>query len=291
MINSNRSAELPMKTYRPKMSQASNLFTFSVDVTNASGRRIPVEIPGEFPLTIRLDGHEIATLMTIGTHPEALVLGYLRNQGIIRAIEEIASVKVDWEEETAQVVTLHGNSRTDSATSTTYRMVTSGCGQSMMFDCLLQHLYARKLPDRQLRQSAIYSILRKISDLNTVYRTAGSVHACALCSDSDVLFFVEDVGRHNAVDVISGRMWLEGISGEGKILYTTGRLTSEMILKAAWMGIAVLISKSGTTRMGLELAKELGLTMVGRMKKSRFLVYCGLKNLIFDALPEGTEER
>lgn len=290
MINAKRSDELPMETYRPKMSRAISPLTFSVDAINASGRRIHVEIPGEFPLTILLDGHEVATLMTIGTHPEELVLGYLRNQGIIRAIEDIASVLVDWDEEAVRVATLQENTGADQTTSTTYRMVTSGCGQPMMFDCLLQSLYEKKLPSRQLRQSTIYSILRKLSDLNTVYRTAGSVHGCALCSDSNVLFFVEDVGRHNAVDMISGRMWLERISGEGKLIYTTGRLTSEMVIKAAWMGISVLVSKSGTTRMGLELARDLGLTMIGRMKKRRFFVYCGSENLIFDAPPEGTEE-
>lgn len=290
MINAKRSDELPIETYRPKMSQAGNPFTFSAEAVNASGRRILIEIPGEFPLTILLDGHEIATLMTIGAYPEALALGYLRNQGIIRAIEDIASVFVDWEQEAVKVATLPSNAAVDQATRTNYRMVTSGCGQSMMFDCLLQSIYAKKLPARQLRQSTIYAIMRKLSCLNTVYRAAGSVHGCALCSDADILSFVEDVGRHNAVDVISGRMWLERISGEGKLLYTTGRLTSEMILKAAWMGISVLVSKSGTTRLGLELAQELGLTMIGRMKKSRFLVYCGSENLIFDALPEGTEE-
>ena len=261
-----------MEFYRPQMTQAGISLTFSVDAMNASGRRVWVEIPSEFPLTIQLDGQEVATLMTLGSHPEELVLGYLRNQGMIRVIEDIASVMVNWEEETARVATFHGNVGVDQAHMMTHRMVTSGCGQSMMFDCLLQSLYATKLSQRKLRQSAIYSILRKLSDQNTIYRIAGSVHGCGLCTDSDVLYFVEDVGRHNAADVISGRMWLERISGEGTLLYTTGRLTSEIVVKAAWMGISVLISKSGTTRMGLELARDLGLTMIGRVKKSRFLV-------------------
>ena len=278
-----------MEIYRPQMTQTGMSLTFSVDATNASGRQVCVEIPYEFPLTLHLDGHEIATLMTLGTHPEELVLGYLRNQGMIQVIEDVASVMVNWEEETARVATFHGNVGVDQAKTMTNRIVTSGCGQSMMFDCLLQSLYATKLPTRKLRQSAIYSILRKLSELNTIYRTAGSVHGCGLCTDSDVLFFVEDVGRHNAADVISGRMWLERISGEGKLLYTTGRLTSEIVIKAALMGISVLISKSGTTRLGLELARDLGLTMIGRVKKSRFLVYSGSKNLIYDALSERAE--
>jgi FdhD protein len=275
-----------MKMYRPQMTMAGMSLTSSVDAINASGRRISVEIPNEFPLTIYLDGHEVATLMTLGTHPEELVLGYLRSMGMIRDVEGIVSVRVNWEEETARVATFHGNAGADQATRATYRMVTSGCGQSMMFDCLLQSLYATKPPARRLRQSAIYSILRKLSDQNTIYRTAGSVHGCGLCTDSDVLFFVEDVGRHNAADVISGRMWLERISGDGMLLYTTGRLTSEIVIKAAGMGISILISKSGTTRMGLELAQDLGMTMIGRVKKSRFLVYSGSENLIFDAIPE-----
>ena len=206
-----------MEMYRPQMTMAGMPLTSSVDAIDASGKRIRVEIPNEFPLTIYLDRHEVATLMTLGTHPEELVLGYLRSMGMIRDVEGIASVRVNWEEETARVTTFHGNAGADQGTRATYRMVTSGCGQSMMFDCLLQSLYAKKLPARQLRQSAIYSILRKLSDQNTIYRTAGSVHGCALCTDSDVLFFVEDVGRHNAADVISGRIWLERVSGEGKL--------------------------------------------------------------------------
>jgi FdhD protein len=280
-----------MEIYRPQMTQAGMSLIFSVDAINGSGRRVCVEIPYEFPLTIYLDGHEVATLMTLGTHPEELVLGYLRNQGMIRVIEDIASVMVNWEEETARVATFHGNVGVDQTKMMTNRIVTSGCGQSMMFDCLLQSLYVTKLTTRKLQQSAIYSILRKLSDQNTIYRKAGSVHGCGLCTDSDVLFFVEDVGRHNAADVISGRMWLERIFGEGKLLYTTGRLTSEIVMKAAWMGISVLISKSGTTRMGLELARDLGMTMIGRVKKSRFLVYSGSENLIYDALSERAEER
>lgn len=272
------------------MTQAGMSLTFSVDAINASGKQTCVEIPYEFALTIHLDGHEVATLMTLGTHPEELVLGYLRNQGMIRVIEDIASVMVNWEEETARVATFHGTPGVDEAKMMSHRIVTSGCGQAMMFDCLLQSVYAAKLPTRKIRQSAIYSILRKLSNQNTIYRIAGSVHGCGLCTDSDVLFFVEDVGRHNAADVISGRMWLERICGEGKLLYTTGRLTSEIVIKAALMGISVLISKSGTTRMGLELAQDLGLTMIGRVKKSRFLVYSGAENLIFDALSDRTEE-
>jgi FdhD protein len=198
---------------------------------------------------------------------------------------------VNWEEETARVATFNGNVGVDQTKMMTNRIVTSGCGQSIMFDCLLQSLYVTTLTTRKLQQSTIYSILRKLSDQNTIYRKAGSVHGCGLCTDSDVLFFVEDVGRHNAADVISGRMWLERIFGEGKLLYTTGRLTSEIVMKAAWMGISVLISKSGTTRMGLELARDLGMTMIGRVKKSRFLVYSGSENLIYDAQSERAEER
>jgi FdhD protein len=278
--------ELTMSNQRLQMTQAAAPSTFSVVAVNASGRRVSVEIPCEIPLSIRLDGREIATVMTLGTHPEELVLGYLRNQGIIQSLDDISSIIIHWGEETARVNTFHGNVGGDPTTRSRNRLVTSGCGQSMMFECLLQPLYDRKLDPRKLRQSTLYAILRKLADRNTIYRTAGSVHGCGLCTDSDVLFFVEDVGRHNAADIIAGKMWLEGISGDGKLLYTTGRLTSEIVMKAAWMKIPVLISKSGTTQMGLELAQDLGLTMIGRVKKSRFLVYTGSENFIYDAPPE-----
>ncbi len=268
------------------MTRAAAPSIFSVEAVNASGRRVSVEIPCEFPLTILLDGHEIATIMTLGTHPEELAIGYLRNQGMVESVEDIESVRVNWGEETARVDTFHGNAGSDPVTKSFSRMVTSGCGQSQMFECLLEALYGRKLRPIELRQSTLYAVLRKLADHNTIFRTAGSVHGCGLCTDADVVFFVEDVGRHNAADVIAGKMWLEGISGDGKLLYTTGRLTSEIVMKAAWMEIPVLISKSGTTQMGLELAQDVGLTMIGRVKKSRFLVYTGNETVLYDAPPD-----
>lgn len=268
---------------RPYLSKSSLTPTHDVVAVDQAGRKQKVAIAGESPLTIMVDEQEIVTLMTLGTHPEELVLGYLRNQSLIEDIEDIDSVKVDWEGETAHVITKSRKGLKHIKKKLSKRIVTSGCGQGTLFSCSLDKLYEINLSKYRLRQSIIYLLLKEIAKYNQIYKQAGAVHGCGLCQKSSVLIFIEDVGRHNAADAIAGRMWIDRIAGADKILYKTGRLTSEIVMKAAQMTIPVLLSRSGISNMGLELAQDLGITMIARAKGNRFLVYNGEENIIFDA--------
>ena len=194
-------------------------------------------------------------------------------------------MSVDWERDTVAIETVHGNGIVDWEKKRTSRTVTTGCGQGTVFSCTLDKLYDVRLPQVTLKQSLVYELLRSISQYNEIYRQAGAVHGCALCHDAEVKIFIEDVGRHNAADAISGRMWLQHFTGNDKIFYTTGRLTSEIVMKTAFMGIPVLLSRSGVTQMGLELAQELGVMMIARAKGQHFLVYNGRDRFIFDEMP------
>jgi FdhD protein len=269
--------------YRPEITHAGLTPTHPVSVVDEYNRPRNVEIPGESPLTLYVDDREIVTLMTIGAHPEALALGYLRNQRFVDELEQIKSVSVDHRTESVKVVTHDGIEGWDEKLKK--RTVTTGCGQGTVFSCTLDSLYATSLPTVTLHQSTLYALLDNVTDCNGIYKRAGAVHGCGLCRGTDILMYTEDVGRHNAADAISGYMWLEGISGEDKVFYTTGRLTSEIVMKAAHMGIAVLLSRSGVTHMGLELAQELGVTMIARARGKHFLVYHGADNIVFDAQP------
>ncbi len=271
--------------YRPAMSAAGLSPTHAVVAVDEFGETRDVHIAGESPLTLKVDGREVVTLMTLGTHPEELALGYLRNQRLIEEIEDIKSVQVDWSKETVWIETHAGQGVVDWETKLSKRTITTGCGQGTVFSCTLDKLYNLRLPRVRLRQSRIYELLRAISNHNEIYKQAGAVHGCALCRETEILTFVEDVGRHNAADAISGRMWLEGIDGEDKIFYTTGRLTSEIVMKVAHMQIPVLLSRSGITHMGLELAQDVGVMMIARAKGKHFLVYNGARDVIFDASP------
>jgi FdhD protein len=270
--------------YRPEITHAGLTPTHPVSVVDEFNATREVEIPGESPLTLYVDEREIVTLMTIGAHPEALALGYLRNQRFVDDLEQIKSVRVDHRTESVKVTTWKGIEGWDEKLRK--RTVTTGCGQGTVFSCTLDSLYTVKLPAVTLRQSTIYALLDNVSDCNGIYKRAGAVHGCGLCQDTEILMYTEDVGRHNAADAISGYMWLDGISGEDKVFYTTGRLTSEIVMKSAHMGIAVLLSRSGVTHMGLELAQELGITMIARARGKHFLVYSGADNIIFDDQPE-----
>jgi FdhD protein len=272
-------------SYRPKMSNAGLSPTHPVVAVDEFGAPQEVHIAGESPLTLKIDGRELVTLMTLGTHPEELALGYLRNQRLLEDIKEIKSVAVQWAKETVWIETQHGQGIEDWERKLSRRTVTTGCGQGTIFSCTLDKLYGQKMPQVDIHQSLIYGLLREISTHNEIYKRAGAVHGCALCHGTRIVTFVEDVGRHNAADAISGYMWLEAISGEDKIFYTTGRLTSEIVMKVATMGIPVLLSRSGITQMGLELAQDLSVTMIARAKGKHFLVYNGRENVIFDAIP------
>jgi FdhD protein len=269
--------------YRPELSNAGLAPTHPVRVVDEYNRSRDAEIPGESPLTLYVDGREIVTLMTIGAHPEALALGYLRNQRFIDALELIKSVSVEHHTESVNVTTHAGIDGWDEKLKK--RTVTTGCGQGTVFSCTIDSLYARRLPGVSVRQSTLYALLEKVNKCNDIYRRAGAVHGCGLCQGEEILMYTEDVGRHNAADASAGYMWLEGIDGDDKVFYTTGRLTSEIVMKAAHMGIAVLLSRSGITHMGLELAQELGVTLVARAKGRHFLVYHGSENIHFDAPP------
>lgn len=267
------------------MTEAGLAPTHDVTATDEYGETRELQVAGEFPLTIKVDNVEVVTLMTLGTYPEALTLGYLRNQRLLEDIEDIASVEVDWDRELVTVSTTHGKGIVDWQKKLAKRTVTTGCGQGTVFSCTLDKLYDIRLPDVSLRQSTIYELLRAISAYNDIYKRAGAVHGCALCTGSEILTFIEDVGRHNAADAISGLMWLDAIDGTDKVFYTTGRLTSEIVMKVAHMGITALLSRSGITHMGLELAQELGIVMIARAKGKHFLVFNGAEHIEFDAVP------
>ena len=261
--------------HRPKLSNEGLPPTHSVDAVDEYGLSRTLRVAGEFPLTIQVDGAEIVTLMSLGTFPEKLTLGYLRNQRLINDIGEIAEVRVDWEREIADVRTTHGNGIVNLKNKTSNS---------------LGPPYEVLLPQVKIKQSQVYALLENIAGYNQIYREAGAVHGCALCKGLEILYFIEDIGRHNATDAIAGEMWLEDIKGDDKWLYTTGRLTSEIVLKVASMGIPVLLSRSGITSMGLELAKHLGVTLIARAKGHHFLVYSGKDNLIYDEIPKRRRE-
>ncbi len=272
--------------YMPKMTEAGLRPTHPVVALDEYGESRDLHVAGEFPLTIKVDEREVVTLMSLGTYPEMLTLGYLRNQRLIEDIENIESVEVDWDREQVTVTTRDGEGIVDWQEKLANRTVTTGCGQGTVFSCTLDKLYDARLPQVEIAQSGIYALLKNISAYNEVYKQAGAVHGCALCCGSEILNFIEDVGRHNAADAISGHMWLNQIEGGDKIFYTTGRLTSEIVMKVAHMGIPVLLSRSGITHMGLELAQDLGVTMIARAKGKHFLIYNGTENIIYDAKPE-----
>lgn len=271
--------------YQPDLSDEGLTPAHAVVAVNEFGESVNAHIPGELPLTIRVDGMEVVTLMTLGTQPEALTLGYIRNQKLIEDLALIRSVVVDWDRELVDVTTHEGTGIADWQEKMKRRIVTSGCGQGTIFSCTVDKLYEVDLKTPALKQSELYELIRNVGQLNDVYRVSGAVHGCGLCTATDSLMHIEDVGRHNAADAIAGRMWLEGIDGADKIFYTTGRLTSEIVMKTAFMGIPTLLSRSGVTQMGLELAREIGMTMIARAKGRHFMIYNGSEHMIFDAVP------
>ncbi|WP_042886972.1 formate dehydrogenase accessory sulfurtransferase FdhD [Cupriavidus necator] len=261
-------------TLRPELTQAAVPLIEEVEVVDEQGRVRAAFLPGERPLTVYLDKRELVTLMTLGGAPEHLVLGYLRNQRLVESIEDIAAVQVDWETESAAVTTRTGVDRIEERTA--HRVVTTGCGQGTVFGSLLDEVDSIRLPvDTILDQDTLYGIIDTIRLQQSVYKQAGSVHGCALFKGTELLMFVEDVGRHNAVDAIAGRMWLEDMRGDDKIFYTTGRLTSEMVIKGAQMGIPFLLSRSGVTQMGYQMARRVNLTLFARCTGKHFLLYTG----------------
>jgi FdhD protein len=269
--------------YRLQMTDAGLDAAEAVTAVDEYGEVREGRVAAERPLTVYIDKREVVTLMTLGTRPELLVLGWLRNQRLIKDIGQIKAIQVDWESDSAAVTTYAGIE--DLEQKLGRKTVTTGCGQGTVFGGLMDEIERIRLPRPNLRQSVIYRLLRNLSAHNEIYRQAGAVHGCALCLESELLLFTEDVGRHNAVDAIAGHMWLHDTPGQDKVFYTTGRLTSEMVIKVAQMGIPTLLSRSGVTQMGLDIAEQVGVTLIARAKGNHFLIYRGADNLVFDAVP------
>jgi FdhD protein len=258
------------------LTNAAKPATFEVEAYNERGEMVPTSIAGEHPLTLYVDKREIVTLMTLGHAPEALIIGYLRNQRLVQSLEEIRAVQVDWETESAAVTTASGKELQLGK-----RTVTSGCGQGTVFGDLMEEIDEVKLRDDvSLTDENLFILLDKVRRHETIYKQAGAVHGCALAdTNGEILMFVEDVGRHNAVDAIAGFMWLDAIDGSDKLFYTTGSLTSEMVIKCAQMRIPFLVSRSGLTHMGHEIAKKVGMTMLGRASGKHYLAFSGKERL------------
>ena len=273
-----------MKTpQRLKLTHASKPLTFEVEAINERGEAVPTPIAGEHPLTLYVDKREIVTLMTLGQAPEALAIGYLRNQRLVKSIDEIAAVQVDWETASVAITTRKPLKGLDEKMKK--RTVTTGCGQGTVFGDLMEEIDSIKLRDDvTLTEDALRALLDAVRRHEAIYKEAGAVHGCALATNAAnhsaaspaILYFVEDVGRHNAVDAIAGQMWLDGVDGSDKVFYTTGRLTSEMVIKAAQMRVPFLVSRSGLTKMGHEIAAKLGITMIGRAAGGKhYLLFTG----------------
>ena len=272
---------------RVKLTSARAPLVRPLRVRDEFGATRDIAIPAERPLTIFVDKRELVTLMTLGAAPELLTLGYLRNQRLVDAVDAIESITVDWDVQAAAVKTRRGIADFDARTAR--RVVTTGCGQGTVFGNLMSEVDASALPPpsdplARLGQSALYRLLDAMRLQESTYKSAGSVHGCALFRQDEMLTFVEDVGRHNAIDTIAGWMWLHDIEGHDKAFYTTGRLTSEMVMKSAQLGVPVIVSRSGATQMGYEIAQRLGMLLFGRATNRHFLCYCGFDR--FDAEPE-----
>jgi len=262
--------------------------TRRVTGVDQSGQTIETAVVVERPLTLFLNGQEIVTMMTIGDHPDYLAVGYLLNQNMLRGDDVITAIDYDEELETVVVRT---ERRTDFEKKLRKKTLTSGCAQGTVFGDLMEKFDEVRLPaDAILRTSWLYALTKKINTAPSLYLAAGAIHGCVLCEADRPLVYMEDVGRHNAIDKIAGYMHLNRIGPERKIFYTTGRLTSEMVIKTVQMRIPILISRSGFTAWGVELAKRAGLTLIGRARGRRFIALSGESRIVFDHDPATLEE-
>jgi FdhD protein len=271
---------------KPQLTDAARPATFEVEAVNERGEKVPTSVAGEHPLTLYLDKKELVTQMTLGHAPEALAIGYLRNQRLVGAIDDIVAVQVDWETDSCAITTRKGVK--DLKRKVGKRTVTTGCGQGTVFGDLMDEIDSVKLRDDvTLVDEQLFVLIDKVRKYETIYKQAGAVHGCALATRAgEILMFVEDVGRHNAVDAIAGFMWLQDIDGSDKVFYTTGRLTSEMVIKCAQMAIPFLVSRSGLTQMGHAIAQKVGLTMLGRASGRHYLAFTGRERLQRTVLEE-----
>jgi len=257
--------------------------TREVTGRDQTGAPVAARVVEERALTLYLNGQEIVTVMTIGDHPELLALGYLLNQGMLRADDEVTAVEHDAD---LEVVVVRTARATDYEDKLKRKTRTSGCAVGTVFGDMMGAIEGLTLPEAELRASWLYALSRKINTAPSLYLEAGAIHGTVLCEVDRPLVFMEDVGRHNAVDKIAGWMFREGVGGDDKILYTTGRLTSEMVIKTALMGVPILASRSGFTAWGVELARSVGMTLIGRMRGARFLCLSGEHRLVYDADPD-----
>jgi FdhD protein len=244
-----------------------------------AGQMVETRVIHEKPLTLYLNAQEIVTMMTIGDHPEELAIGYLLNQGMLKPDDEVTGIDLD---EELGVVVVRTDTQTNFESKLKKRTQTSGCAQGTAFGDLMEVIEGIALPKAIVRTSWLYALTHKINTTPSLYLEAGAIHGCVLCEADRPLIYMEDVGRHNAIDKIAGYMFRHRISASDKIFYTTGRLTSEMVIKTVRMGIPVLVSRSGFTAWGVELARKAGLTLIGRAKGKRFLALAGNERIVFD---------
>jgi FdhD protein len=260
----------------------------AVSGIDQTGAQVETRVVAERPLTLYLNRQEIVTMMTIGDHPDLLAVGYLLNQGMLRPDDRITGI--DYDEE-LEVVVVRTERETDYQEKMKKKVRTSGCAQGTVFGDVMAHFDQVRLPEKaEIRTSWLYALTKAINMTPSLYLAAGAIHGCVLCQADRPLVYMEDVGRHNAVDKIAGWMWLNGVRPEDKIFYTTGRLTSEMVIKTVLMGIPVLVSRSGFTAWGVELARRAGLTLIGRARGRRFVALSGAERIAFDADLDRVEE-
>tara|TARA_Y100001933_G_scaffold222147_1_gene232572 strand:+ start:274 stop:1206 length:933 start_codon:yes stop_codon:yes gene_type:complete len=252
-----------------------------------TGAEVEINVVTERALTLYLNSQEIVTMMTIGDRPDLLAVGYLLNQNMLRGDDRITGIDYD---DDLEVVVVRTERETDYEDKLKKKVRTSGCAQGTVFGDMMERFDDIRLdPDARLRTSALYKLTRTINTAPSLYLAAGAIHGCVLCQEDRAVAYMEDVGRHNAVDKIAGWMWLENIAPQDKVFYTTGRLTSEMVIKTAMMGIPILVSRSGFTAWGVELARRVGLTLIGRARGQRFIVLSAPQRVIHDADPSQAE--
>ena len=277
-----------MKEFTLRPNPEDPRLTRQVRGVDQEGRAVDTAVVVERPLTLFLNGQEIVTMMTIGDHPNYLALGYLLNQNMLRPDDEITGIDHDDDLETVVVRTKR---RTDFERKLRKKTLTSGCAQGTVFGDLMEKFDEVRLPeDAVLRTSWLYALTRKINTVPSLYLAAGAIHGCVLCEEDRPLLYMEDVGRHNAIDKIAGYMHLHRVAPEGKIFYTTGRLTSEMVIKTVQMRIPILVSRSGFTAWGVDLARRAGLTLIGRAKGKRFVALSGEGRIVYDGDPAHVED-
>ena len=279
---------VPPKEFLVQPDPADPRLTRRVDGIDQDGVRLTISVTVERPLTLFLNGQEIVTMMSICDYPEYLAVGYLLNQNMIRTDDKITGVEYDSDIETVVVRT---DRETDYEEKLKKKTLTSGCAQGTVFGDMMEKFESVRLPaDAVLRTSWLYTLLKKINTAPCLYLAAGAIHGCVLCEEDRPLLYMEDVGRHNAVDKIAGYMFLKGMEGGDKIFYTTGRLTSEMVIKTVQMGIPILVSRSGFTAWGVELACQVDMALLGRARGKRFIALSGERRIVYDTDTAGVGE-